>query len=66
MTEGSSGELVWYRGKCDGGACVEVASTGDAVLVRSSTDRGGPPVTLSRAEWQQFLAEAKGGVFDLL
>jgi hypothetical protein len=66
MLDGSSGELVWHRGKCDGGACVEVAMTGDAVMVRSSAHPDGTPVTLSRDEWEAFLAGVKEGAFDLL
>jgi hypothetical protein len=67
VTDGSSGELVWHRGQsCDGGACVEIAAVGDTVLVRSSEDPHVVPLTLSRSEWQQLLADAKGGAFDLL
>jgi Domain of unknown function (DUF397) len=64
MTDGSNGELVWHRGGCDGGACVEVAATGDAVMVRSSAKADNAPVTLSREEWREFLAGAKDGLFD--
>jgi hypothetical protein len=66
MTDGSSGELMWYRVRCDGGACVEVATTDDAVLVRSSAEPDATPVTLSRHEWEEFLAEVKEGAFDSL
>ena len=67
MTDGSSGELMWRRGvSCEGGACVEVASVGDAVLVRSSADPHGALLSLSRAEWREFLAGAKDGSFDQL
>jgi predicted secreted Zn-dependent protease len=65
MTDGSSGELVWHRGiGCDGGACVEVATTGDTVMVRRSAQPDGTPVTLSRDEWQEFLAGVKEGALD--
>jgi len=64
MTDGSSSELVWHRVSCDGGACVEVAATGNAVLVRSSVNQGALPVTLSRGEWETFLAGVKQGAFD--
>lgn len=64
MPGGSSGELMWHRCKCDGGACVEVATTGNAVMLRSSADPDGTPVTLSRDEWQAFLASVKEGTFD--
>jgi hypothetical protein len=64
MPDGASGELVWYRARCDGGACVEVATTGDTVLVRSSASPGEVPTELSRAEWEAFLAGMKEGAFD--
>ena len=32
----------------NGGACVEIASSAEAVLVRDTTDRGGPVVTFHR------------------
>ena len=64
MRDGSSGELVWHRPTCDGGECVEVAATGDAVLLRSSSSPDSVPVTLSRDEWREFLAGAKDGSFD--
>jgi hypothetical protein len=38
----------------NGGACVEVASA-EAVLVRDTTDRSGPIVTLTAHAWQAFL-----------
>jgi len=64
MPDGTSGELVWHRGRCDSGACVEVATIGNAVVVRSSVDPDGAPVTLTRDEWQGFLAAVKEGFFD--
>lgn len=65
MTDGSMSQLVWQRPvSCEGGACVEVAATGDAVLLRSSSSPGAVPVTLSRDEWREFLAGAKDGAYD--
>lgn len=65
MTDGLGGELVWHRGRaCESGACVEVATTADSVTVRSSANPGGIFVTLSRDEWQEFLAGVKAGAFD--
>lgn len=62
MPDGASGELVWHRGsRCDGGACVEVAIAGNAIVLRSSKDPDGTPVTLTRDEWQTFLAAVKEG-----
>lgn len=60
-------ESIWRAGKrCDGGACVEIGIQGGSVLIRSSADPDGPYVTLSRNEWQVFLAGAKDGDFDSL
>jgi hypothetical protein len=39
----------------NGGACVEVAS-GEAVLVRDTTDRSGPVVTFTADAWRAFTA----------
>ena len=67
MTDGSRDELVWHGGgRCESGACVEVAKDGDTVLVRSSVRPGVPPTTLSRDEWNGFIAEVKDGSFDLI
>jgi hypothetical protein len=49
---------------CEGGACVEVATTGDAVILRGSANPDDESVTLTYAEWEAFLAGAKEGVFD--
>src|SRR5712691_428819 len=46
---------------CESGAAVEVAATGDTVMVRSSANPDDPSVTLSCDEWQEFLATAAGG-----
>jgi hypothetical protein len=42
----------------NGGACVEVASAG-AVMVRDTTDRKGPVLTLTPAAWQAFTKTIK-------
>ncbi len=63
----SDNEPTWHRSRwCEGGACVEVAAAGDAVMVRSSANPGGPFVVLSRSEWREFLAQVKEGGFDQL
>jgi hypothetical protein len=44
---------------------MEVASHGDVVAVRDGADGGdGPVLTVTRADWEQFLAAAKAGRFD--
>jgi hypothetical protein len=39
----------------NGGACVEVASA-NAVLVRDTTDRGGPVITFTADAWRAFIS----------
>lgn len=58
------GEPTWHR-SCDSGACVELAALEDAVVLRSSVAPDAT-LTLSRAEWAEFLAGAKEGLFDHL
>ena len=41
-----------------GGACVEVAS-GDAILVRDTTDRDGGSLTFTASAWQAFADSVK-------
>ena len=57
-------EPAWYAGRqCESGACVEVGTLDDVVMMRSSQ---APDVVLpiTRAEWREFLAGAKEGLFD--
>jgi uncharacterized protein YajQ (UPF0234 family) len=63
----SAEEPAWYMAeRCDGGQCVQVGIQGESILVRSSIDPDGHRVTLSRDEWQAFIAGVKGGDFDNL
>lgn len=67
MTDGLRSELVWHRSStCESGACVEVAATDDAVMVRNSASLHNAPVTMSHIEWRELLAQAKEGAFDRL
>lgn len=60
-------EPTWHTGRqCDGGACAEIGTLGESVLIRNSADPDGPAVTLSREEWRVFVAGVKGGDFDSL
>ncbi|HTU77075.1 MAG TPA: DUF397 domain-containing protein [Trebonia sp.] len=66
MGHESAGGLSWHKGRqCDGGACVEIAVAGEQVLLRS-TEAPGALVSLSRAEWRDFLTAAKEGLLDHL
>ena len=58
-------EPIWrVARRCDSGACVEIGTLGESVLVRSSVDADGIYVTLSREEWREFVAGVKDGDFD--
>jgi hypothetical protein len=43
----------------NGGQCLETASDGGAVLVRDTTDRDGPALSIPAAAWQQFTCAVK-------
>jgi hypothetical protein len=56
-----STELNWSKSSYsagDGGECVEVATTGHAVLVRDSKDVTRPHLTVSGSCWEYFLRYA--------
>ena len=63
----SAEEPAWYMTeRCDSGACVQIGTLGESILIRSTIDPDGHWVTLSRDEWQAFVAGVKGGDFDSL
>ena len=43
----------------NGGACVEIASSAEVMLVRDTTDRGGPVVAFSADAWRSFTTSIK-------
>ncbi len=45
--------------------CVEVAFIDGAIAVRDSKHPQGPVLLFTQAEWDAFVAGAKGGEFDL-
>ncbi|MFF7991499.1 DUF397 domain-containing protein [Kitasatospora xanthocidica] len=54
-------ELVWFKSSHstnEGGACVEVAETTAAVLVRDSKDKSGPHLAFDPTAWRAFVAFA--------
>lgn len=54
-----------FRSACEGGgACVEVATIANLVLVRDSKDREGPVLAFTNLEWREFLAGVRRGEFD--
>ena len=65
MGRKSAGEPTWRTSKlCDSGACVEIGTLGESVLVRNSADPDGKHVTLTQDEWEVFVAGVKDGDFD--
>jgi Domain of unknown function (DUF397) len=61
---GSTGEPTWRKAKrCESGACVEIATQGERVLVRRSTDPDGTLVILNHDIWKEFVARVKHGDF---
>lgn len=59
-----SSEPTWYTGRrCEVGTCVEVGALDDDVIIRSSQAQD-VTLTITRAEWQAFLEDAKEGLFD--
>jgi len=57
--------LQWLRSShCSTNACVEVAWTGDRVLLRDSKDPAKAPMEFTAAEWAAFVKGARGGEFD--
>ncbi|GAB2732096.1 DUF397 domain-containing protein [Kitasatospora kifunensis] len=54
-------ELVWHKSSysgTEGGACVEVAPSTEAIRVRDSKDKAGPELAFSSAAWAGFIAFA--------
>ncbi|TYB48625.1 DUF397 domain-containing protein [Actinomadura chibensis] len=55
-------KAVWRKSSyttANGGECVELASTSDAVAVRDSKDPGGPALFVSRRDFAVLLADLK-------
>lgn len=57
---------LWWRrsSHCSSNACVEVAWTGDRVLLRDAKDPGRTPMEFTAAEWAAFVKGARSGEFD--
>jgi len=56
------GMTWWKSSACEGGACVEVAMSGPAVMVRQSLDPGGVVLIFSRDQWRAFVAVMRCGL----
>ncbi len=52
--------IAWRKSSAsNSGGCLEVAVVNGSVLVRDSTNRDGPVLTLSPAAWSGLLARAR-------
>jgi len=61
----SANEPTWRSARrCDNGQCVEIGIFGNNILIRNSVDRDDARLTMSRGEWQEFVAGVKDGDFD--
>ena len=49
---------------CAANGCVEVAMTGDRIMVRDSKLRDSPVLTFDAQEWTAFVRGVKAGEFD--
>lgn len=57
--------LTWRTAlNCNGGTCVQVASTEDRILLGNSRQPGGPVLSYTPEEWYEFVAGIKKGDFD--
>jgi hypothetical protein len=60
------GDTAWHTStRSSATNCVEVRGLDGDVAVRDSKNRGGPMLRFARTPWQEFLAAAKAGEFDL-
>jgi predicted secreted Zn-dependent protease len=57
--------LIWHTTlSCNGGACVKVAASAQAILIADSKEPDGPVLSYTQTEWQEFVAGIKNGDFD--
>ena len=58
--------LTWRRAsRCASNGCVEIAFSGDSIVVRDSKRPDSPVLTYSSEEWASFIDGVKNGEFDL-
>ena len=57
--------LVWRTSlTCNGGECIKVAASGQAILIADSKQAEGPILSYSHTEWREFVTGIKNGDFD--
>jgi hypothetical protein len=54
--------FAWRKSGDNGGACIEVGTTGPAVAVRDSTHRDGPQLAFAANTWKTFTDQLKAAV----
>jgi Domain of unknown function (DUF397) len=60
LAAGLDNVLKWRKSsRCEGGACIEIAVQGDAILVRSSADPDSPILAFSPSAWRDLIAGIK-------
>lgn len=67
MPEGraSHPKLEWRTPRrCDAGACVQIAESGQMILVADSKAPRGPIISYTRSEFREFIQGVKSGDFD--
>ncbi|BCY07676.1 DUF397 domain-containing protein [Actinoplanes sp. L3-i22] len=64
MSDTPPAQPVWRKSsRCGHGNCVEVAVTGDTVLIRDSKDPSGGVVECDAVQWGHFLSAVRAGAF---
>jgi len=66
LTEAERTGLAWLKAQASShnGACVEIASIADKIVMRDSKDPDGPILVYTPAEFKAFLGGAQNGEFD--
>ena len=65
MADFEESHIGWRKSTASsGGTCVEVAVADGSVLIRDSTNRGGPVLRVPASSWSVFLASAHETNFD--
>jgi predicted secreted Zn-dependent protease len=58
--------MGWRKSSyCGSNACVEVAQSADAILVRDSKDPASPVLSFTKDEWTAFVAGVNAGEFEV-
>jgi Domain of unknown function (DUF397) len=60
LAAGIDNVLKWGKSsRCEGGACIEIAIQGHAILLRSSVNPDGPVLAFTPAAWRDLIASLK-------